>query len=444
MALAVAAHAMGAAMTTHSVRSTEFQMIAGRRAVRPHLRPGTLAAKRHPRRLRFADAVSVVEGFNGAPTDVMLQGFHWTSRRSANPNWYQIVAQNASLISTAQFDLVWLPPPSQSAFDNEGYMPTRWNVFDSAYGSAVDLKAALAALQPVRAIADVVVNHRCGVASGGADFDAPSFADQTGAICKDDESGVGTGNFDTGEHQPAARDLDHTADEVQRAIKTYLSTLKGLGFQGWRYDEVRGYSGDFVRQYNEDSMPHLSVGEFWDGDRQNVVDWIDLTRGRSMAFDFPTRALLKEAIANREFWRLKTIDGKPTGVIGWWAPMTVTFLEDHDTDKDHPSPDEFGNGDQVLQGYAYILTHPGVPCVFWTHYFDYGQHVQSKIAALIGLRKSAGLNRGSTVNIVEADDALYAAIVDDKVAVKLGPGSWDPGAGFSVSVDGNDFAVWSR
>ncbi len=23
-------------------------------------------------------------------------------------------------------------------------------------------------------------------------------------------------------------------------------------------------------------------------------------------------------------------------------------------------------------GYAYILTHPGMPCIMWEHYFDYG------------------------------------------------------------------------
>ena len=125
---------------------------------------------------------------------------------------------------------------------------------------------------------------------------SPLFAHQTDAICKDDESNVGTGAIDTGESQVAARDLDHTNADVQAAIKTYLADLKNLGFSGWRYDEVRGYAGAFVGVYNDDSRPHLSVGEFWDGDRQNVVNWIDSTRGKSMAFDFPTRALLKAAI----------------------------------------------------------------------------------------------------------------------------------------------------
>src|SRR5262249_27782359 len=144
----------------------------------------------------------------------------------------------------------------------------------------------------------------------------------------------------------------------------------------------------------------------------------------------------------RQFWLLKTIDGKPAGAIGFWPAMSVTFIEDHDTDKDHPYPDEFGDGDQVLQGYAYTLTHPGIPCVFWTHYFDYGATIQAKISSLIALRKNRGISSRSIVNIVVADDGRYAAIIDGKVAVKLGPAPWDPGAGWSVVVDGNDFSVW--
>src|SRR5260370_4003945 len=118
------------------------------------------------------------------------------------------------------------------------------------------------------------------------------------------------------------------------------------------------------------------------------------------------------------------MDGRRMGAIGGWPAMSVTFIEDHDTDKDHPFPDEFGNGDQVLQGYAYLLTHPGIPCVFWPHFFDYGQNVATKIQALLRIRKSKGIHRGSIVNIAAADDARYVAIIDDQVAVKLGHCPW--------------------
>jgi len=433
-------NAAGSAM---EIRRAKHRAAAleGRRRVRPLLRPA-IGVQAAPREF-LTGAPAIGRARNGTPTDVMLQGFHWTSRNSQNPNWYQIVAQNTGVIKKGGFDLVWFPPPSQAAFDDEGYMPMRWNVLDSAYGSQADLTAAIAALKPSRAIADVVINHRCGVATDGADFDAPAFPDQTGAITKDDECKIGTGNLDTGENQIAARDLDHTNPDVQKAIIAYLKLLNTAGFSGWRYDEAPGYSGSYVGQYNDASQPYLSVGEYWNGDRQIVINWIDATGGKSMAFDFPTRTLLQTAIGQRQFGLLKTIDGKPTGAIGFWPAMCVTFLDDHDTAADHPNADPFGNGDQVVQGYAYILTHPGMPCVFWVHYFDYGQAIQQMIQQLITIRKRAGLNSGSIVNIVAADDGKYAAIIDGKVALKLGPAPWDPGDGWSVAASGNDFAVWA-
>jgi len=419
--------------------------IQARSRMRPPLRPGKMLAHPIQRAISHPLATAPIgQQFNGSATDVMLQGFHWTSSHSQNPNWYQIIAQNAPAIRGAKFDLVWFPPPSQAAFNDEGYMPTRWNVLNSAYGTENDLKAAISALNDVRAIADVVINHRCGTFTDGVDFDFPSFPDQKAAVCIDDQRKIGTGNPDTGEDQPAALDLDHINSDVQSAIQAYLANLKSAGFSGWRYDEVRGYAGVFVGQYNDASKPYLSVGEFWDPDRQNVVNWIDSTRGKSMAFDFPTRANLKSAIDQRQFWLLKTIDGKPTGAIGFWPSMCVTFLEKHDTEKDRSPSDEFGNGDQVLQGYAYLLTHPGIPCVFWTHYFDYGPTIQSKIKSLISIRKRNHLTRTSVVNIIAADDGKYAAIIDDKVALKLGPAPWDPGEGWKLSLDGNDLAVWEK
>ena len=90
-----------------------------------------------------------------------------------------------------------------------------------------------------------------------------------------------------------------------------------------------------------------------------------------------------------------TTDGQP------WKQRAVTFLENHDTgyrtnpdgtpEKDHKF-DSFQNTWEVEQAYAYILTHPGVPCVYWKHYFDWGQDLQNKIRALVNARKVAGVH----------------------------------------------------
>lgn len=56
----------------------------------------------------------------------------------------------------------------------------------------------------------------------------------------------------------------------------------------------------------------------------------------------------------------------------------------------------------------------------------------------------------SQVEIREANNGLYAATVDDKLAMKIGPAAWDPSkAGISVgqkawllAVNGPGFMVW--
>jgi alpha-amylase len=50
----------------------------------------------------------------------------------------------------------------------------------------------------------------------------------------------------------------------------------------------------------------------------------------------------------------------------------------------------------------------------------------------------------SRLDISEARRGLYAAVVDGRVAVKLGPAGWWPGHGWQLAVDGEDLAVWTR
>lgn len=41
---------------------------------------------------------------------------------------------------------------------------------------------------------------------------------------------------------------------------------------------------------------------------------------------------------------------------------------------------------RVGQGYAYILTHPGMPCIFWDHFFEWGDILKNEITSLLQVR----------------------------------------------------------
>ncbi len=398
--------------------------------------------------------------YHGHGHEVLLQAFHWGAHAGGRDrhgrtcaSWYRVVAEQAPCIAAAGFHWAWLPPPTD-AVDRQGYLPRRWHVLDTAYGSERELREALRALGPVRALADVVVNHRLGVATGGADFECPAFPDNRRAVVRDDASGVGLGNHDTGEHCPCGRDLDHTNPDVRSAIVDQLRRLRALGFRGWRYDQSKGYHGRFVGEYNDATGPELSVGEFYDTDRQKVTDWINATGGKSAAFDFPTRYLLYDACRTDDYGRLRSGNGGrtvPGGLIGFWPSRAVTFVDNHDTEacrdeehrREHNDTRHFP-GQTAAMAYAYILTHPGIPCVFWPHFFDWGPEFRGRIEKLLRLRADAGVHSRSHVDIWEARSGLYAACVDGRVAVKLGSTSWSPGGGWRLAVDGERFAVWAR
>jgi alpha-amylase len=408
--------------------------------------PTVAAVPRAPRAVQFA----------GGGGDVLLQGFHWNSHRWG---WWNIVAAKAPDIQAAGFTMVWLPPPSRSA-DSAGYLPSEWRNLDASYyGTGAQLRTAIGALHTrgVKVLSDVVVNHRVGTTSW-ADFSSPAFTSNARAVTSNDEWGLGTGALDTGDGYGAARDLDHTYSSVQTEITSWLNWLKGpnAGYDGWRYDFVKGFSASYVGSYNTATTPYFSVGELWPditGDpyascsnvnyhRQKLMDWIDATGGRSAAFDFTTKWQLQLAVERTEYWRM----GCVPGAIGWWPAMSVTFVDNHDTG---PSPDGGQNlwpfpSNKVEQGYAYILTHPGTPTVYWPHYFDWGSDLQNKIRTLIQLRKEKGITSTSSIAVQAADATRYAAIINGNLAMKIGPGAWSPsGAGWTLRASGSDWAVWT-
>lgn len=399
--------------------------------------------------------------------EVMIQGFHWTTDASAT-KWYEVIKSSSSTLQTAGFDAIWLPPPSKST-GGMGYIPTVWYDLNNAQGTQAQLVSLITDLHSknIKVIADIVINHRGGTL-GWYDFSTPSWNTpaETWSICNNSNISAsgqkGTGNPDydpvaaglksAGESGSfsAARDLDHSNASVRDGIKTWMNWLKNdIGFDGWRYDFVHGYDGKYIKEYNDATNPYFSVGELLEGDRNRIVKWMDYTKAgtataSSTAFDFSTKSALQNAFKDNNLSYLKDGAGKASGLIGVWPSNAVTMLDNHDT-----GPKPYGQdlwifpGDQVLKGYAYLLTHPGIPMVWWPHYFNWG--IKNEIDALIKIRKGNGLSSTSALNIVAATNNLYAAIIDDKVAMKLGSDNWSPsGTGWTLKLSGTGFAIWDK
>jgi len=254
------------------------------------------------------------------------------------------------------------------------------------------------------------------------------------------------GAADTGDNFCPAPDIDHTNEQMQNDIVSWLKWLKqNQGFDGWRFDLVTGYSGSFVAQYISSTNPSFSVGEYYDGNLNNVIGWISSSRGLSLAFDFPLRYVLKDAINNNNFYSLKS-GIHPPGVMGIDPLHSAPFIDNHDTARS----DRFGGTSQILQGYAYILTHNGIPFVFYADWND--NEMNLAIAKILSIRKSFHLGTNSALYMDQGTQGLYSAylggatqLCGGTVAMKLGSNNWTPcGSGWKLATSGMNFAIWTK
>lgn len=397
---------------------------------------------------------------------VMLQGFGWDSKSGGKiGNWYRHIESKAADIQALGVDFLWLPPVGRSVSD-QGYLPCDWYDLGTPenptfYGDKDSLTSCLKALNEknIAPIADIVINHRCASHQDKNgiwniyNFPTGKAVWEQWAIVSGQYGG--TGKPDTGDSFPPAPDLDHTNKKVQEDVIEWMNWLKKFGFKGWRYDYVKGYASKFNGIYDQGTSPLFSVGELWTNmgfsgsslntdqnfHRQQLCDWLDKNKSDvACVFDFTTKGILQVAVKG-EYWRLKDSEGKPTGLIGWWPARAVTFLDNHDTGSKQahwPFPKN-----EVMQGYAYILTHPGIPCIFWEHVYDW--NLKNEIKKLVAVRKANKITSTSKVEILKAENGLYAAVIDGKVAMKLGAKDWCPSdESFKLMTSGNNYAVWAK
>jgi alpha-amylase len=421
----------------------------------------------------------------GNGRELILQGFNWESCNHETKNgesWYQRLLKQIPDIAAAGFTSVWMPPATKSV-SKQGYLPTDLYNLDSFYGSESDLRSCVARMREynITPVADIVINHRCAEAQDDAgrwNVYTGKIAWDARAITSENAEYGGKGNRGTGEDYIPAPNIDHTQEFVRKDLKEWLLWLReDVGFRGWRFDFVKGYSGVFTGEYVDATRPFLSFGEFWDacayrdgvleynqdGHRQRTCDWVDSTGGNTAAFDFTTKGILQEAVARTEYWRLIDSKGKPPGFLGMWPSRAVTFIENHDTGstlQHWPFPWK-----KALQGYCYILTHPGTPTVFYDHWVD--PLFKDSIDKMLSIRRRVGISSNkAAVHIERATEGCYAAHIGHatellaaglstdvdvskaSICMKLGKEDWSPNATkvanltWKCTASGDGWAIW--
>ncbi len=379
----------------------------------------------------FALPTKAAQGWPQNYGGVMLQGFYWDSFNDSQ--WATLEQQASDLAST--FSLVWIPQSGNCGSQSMGYDDLYWfNNYNSSFGNEKQLRSMISTFREygLGTIADVVVNHRRNV-SNWFDFPRETYKgvtyEMTAAdICGNDDNGatateakrqgVTLGSADTGEGWDGMRDLDHTSRNVQTIVKAYLDFLKNdLGYAGFRYDMVKGYSAAYTGQYNASADPEFSVGEYWDGNPQAVKTWISGTvvdgQIRSAAFDFPFRYTVRDAINSSNWTRLSNASVMSDAAYRRYA---VTFVENHDTEYRSAGAPQDPLRRDTLAANAFLIAMPGTPCVFMKHWQAYRQDIKAMVEA----RRLAGITNTSTYTNFRSSAQYFANNVDGKLLVVVG------------------------
>jgi alpha-amylase len=300
--------------------------------------------------------------------------------------WWDHLARQANELRLAGFTALWLPPVTKAASgkDSVGY-----DVFDdydlgskhqkgtvaTRYGTREQLARCVAVMRAngIDVYLDLVENQRLG--GRGPGHHTFRYADADG--------NVGGGRFpkdplnfhpNVPEDPNVFQDISFGADlaPINGKPKGYVFNglidsvdwmTRALDVQGYRIDDVKGISTDFLFPFlNAKAMAgKFAVGEFFDGNLGFIQNWIfNGVKGRCSAFDFPTRFILAAMCNRSRPFNMSQLDH--AGLAGRNPFNAVTFVENHDTDRTDPIIQN------KMLAYAYVLTSEGYPCVFYKDY----------------------------------------------------------------------------
>ena len=425
----------------------------------------------------------IVPGYAGsAPAqcpDVILQTFYWDSYDGTKPTstygrtkWVDHLNGTNGSNATEMgqwFDLIWLPQMSKST-GGMGYLPSDYSNLDSDLGTKKKLVELIDTLHHngARVIADIVINHAVAW-SGWCDYSKTykfgsygNFNPDGSYICNTDEVnydakagsciGFATGNADDGYGDEAnyasSRDWDHTSEAVRDMFKAYLKWLrKVVKVDGFRYDYCKGYHNSHINEYNRAAEAYFSVMEMWDGNVNELMSHLNDAGYNTLTFDFAMKyQAFNNGIAADYYQGLKGAGLPGAGK----ARYAVTFLDSHDSFA--RDGNEFcgeGNSmtvckDKIMQCYAYLLSMPGVPLVFWPHWVAF----KDPIKQLINARYKTGVHSESAVSD-ETGDGFYKATITGthgEIRLLVGPNSGynTTPSGYTLASKGVNYGVYIK
>jgi alpha-amylase len=359
---------------------------------------------------------------------VMMQAFYWDCyNESGQGNWWDYIRPKMQSLATSGFTEIWLPVANRGVNNpSMGYDP--YDYYDlgqypqfvgpstdtktpteTYFGSKTELLNLISTMHTngIKAYADMVFNH----CTGGALENNPNTGGQTPTNFTPMS---GKYQFHYNDFHPSTYessdegtfstypDICHANPEVMTILEKYQRWLiDSIGYDGFRYDWVNGYH-PWVIQQLQTAHGKFGVTEYWDQNKSNCLTYLTNINYTSNTFDFPLFYALHDMCNNGGGYDMTQLF--TAGVVSSQPDYAVTFAQNHDTNKE--SAYVLTSGQEML-AYAYILTHKGLPMVFYKDYFNNGlakTGTPNGIDQLIWVRKHFATG---ACNLLYSDADLY-------------------------------------
>lgn len=363
---------------------------------------------------------------------VLLQPYFWGV--PWKENWWQMLADQVPEFAADGFDSLWLPPPTKTRAGfpaNGGYEPFDYydlGEFDqmdgisTRYGTRAELEnlIQLANEHQIGVIADIVINHRMG----GSPEQNPNTGTITDTNFMDVLSGRLKMNYshfypneyaqgDSGAygHFP---DIAHKHPYVQEElVKWGLWMRDEIGFDGFRFDSANLMDAFMFKHWMQNVTGTWGVAEYWmEFPDASVVDaYLEEANNSLTGMDFAQLVEVRDMANYQGDYDMQRLAEIGLAKI---RPDAVTVAVNHDSYRD-----KFNIEVNRHMAYAYILTTPGYPSVFWMDYVD--PDLRNHIKALVDVHNSYAKGEFS---ILHVDEDIYV-------------GQWDGEPGLITVINDN-------
>lgn len=380
--------------------------------------------------------------FAGEPViskDVIFQGFGWEEFNQpkviSSGGYYNYIRSKVDELKVAGFTMILMPsifnsiePTTETTHDD----PKAINN-SSVWGNFSDLMLLTTALKTagVHPIADVEINQKEDIK-----------VDRS--YCIDNQ---------------ATSDMNQT----DKLIKN-LNGLQTLGFEGWRLNVIKNTLSNTLKNYINTTPHYFLFGENWDTNESGVFKYSVEDSISTATLDYYLYYSMMQGAFDSGNWELLGDNKSMGGLVGVekQAGKVVTFVDNVSTFNQRSNDNSSESFDKIMMGYAYILTHPGIPCIFMPHYYggayskdgvvvDYGLGYKTIIDSLLLIRQINDIVTNSEIEVANNTnfyaDYIYNRYGNPAVAVSIGANStlWYPsGNDWKLAVQGNNYKVWAK